>query len=371
MPRSTSFRQIAYAAAALILGSCYSAAAHADSLAEQTNRGVVEMLTSGDPAAIEMAQDIASVINDGGTRRLLPVVGYGAIQGLIDLKLLHGIDMTITQIDVLNYAKQQQTPPSIGDITYIARLYNEELHVLARRNIARIEDLTNKDVDFAGGAKITGPAVLKLLKITVNPVFDSHAVALKKLIAGNVAAMVYVAAKPTSLFADVPGGDGLHFLNVPMSPAIAQTYIPAQLTNADYPNLVPADEPVDTIAVGTALLVANLQPGTVRYNNVANFVDAFFTLFPRLQQAPYNPKWKEVNLTARLPGWTRFGPAASWLQTNVVANAGPVSHADLRQIFEEFLDQRSKLAGGQALTPQQKDQLFDQFIKWQQSGQTH
>lgn len=368
-PTPTLFRHLNLVAAVLILSWCHSNVAHADSLTERTNRGVVELLTSGDPASIEMAQDLASVIDDGATRRLVPVVGHGAVDGLIDLKVLHGIDLTITQTDVLNYAKQRQTPPAIETVTYIARLYNEELHVLARRDITRIQDLNNKKVDFAGGARITGPAVLSLLNVNVNPVFDNHAEALRKLISGDAAALVYVAAKPTPLFAGVTSGEGFHFLTVPITPALAKTYIPAQLTQADYPNLVPADEPVDTVAVGTALIVANLQPGTIRYNNVSNFVDAFFTLFSRLQEAPHHPKWKTVNLTAQLSGWTRFGPAATWLQRNVVAKAAPVSNTDLRQIFNEFLDQRSKVNGGQPLTQQEKDQLFDQFVRWQQGAQ--
>ena len=364
---ATVFRTF-FSAAALLLLSGGLALAQANTLVQRTNRGVVELLTSGDAASITMAQDLASVIDDGATRRLLPVVGHGAVEGLVDLKALHGIDMTIAQTDVLDYARQHKMPPDIGTVTYIAKLHNEELHLLARSNIASVAELAGKKVDFAGGARITGAAVLNLLGVKVEAVFDDHAQALKKLRSGEVAALAYVAAKPTPVFDPLGAGDKLHFLPIPMNAALAKAYVPARLTAADYPRLIGADAPVDTVAVGTVLLVANLQPDSERYRNVANFVDAFFTQFPRLQEAPHHPKWAEVNLAAELPGWKRFPPADAWLKRNAVASATPIDKAQLREIFAKFLDQRSTLAGGHALSAEEKDQLFDQFERWQQSS---
>jgi uncharacterized protein len=360
------FRSLQCAAALLLVTFGIVGTAQGDSLVQQTNRGVVELLTAGDAASITMAQDIASVVDDGATRRLLPVVGHGAVEGLIDLEALHGIDMMIAQVDVLDYAKKHQTPPGIAAVTYIAKLHNEELHVLARTDIARLADLAGKKVEFAGGARITGPAVFDQLKIAVKALFDDHALALKRLRDGEVAAMAYVAAKPTPLFDPLGPNDKLHFLAVPLTTDLARSYVPAQLTATDYPRLIAADAPVDTVAVGTALMVANLSADSERYRNVANFVDAFFTEFPRLKEAPHHPKWQEVNLAAELPGWKRFPAAAEWLKKNAVA-AAPLDEKTLREIFVKFLDERSKAAGAQALSVQQKDELFDQFARWEKT----
>lgn len=363
-------RALACALALLLVSVATFGSARAETLAERTNHGVVELLTSGDAGAIAMAQDLAYVLDDGATRRLLPVVGHGAVAGLVDLKALHGIDMTIAQTDVLDYARQHPSDGNFTAFTYIAKLHNEELHVLAGADIARLDDLAGKKVAFSGGARVTGPAVLGLLKIKVDAVLEDHALALKQLRAGEVAAMAYVAAKPTPLF-DPVGGGALHFVAVPMTPALAKAYVPAQLTSADYPRLVKPDAPVETVAVGTALMVANLQPDTERYRNVANFVDAFFTQFQKLQEPPRHPKWSEVNLAAELPGWKRFPPAASWLSRNAAVAAAPVDEKQLREIFAKFLDQRTQVAGGRALSLQEKAELFDQFERWQQSNQTH
>ena len=354
------------ATALLLCGSL--AAARAESLVEHTNRGLVEMVINGDGASVEMAEDLANVLDDGATRRLLPVVGHGALQNLIDLRALRGVDVAIVQTDVLDHAKKTKTPPGIEyAVTYIAKLHNAELHLLAGTAINRIEDLQGKKVEFAGGATITGPAVFNLLNIKVEPVFDDQTMALQKLRAGQVAALGYVAAKPTPFFDTLPGGDGLHFVAIPLKPELASAYVPARLTADDYPRLVKNDAPVDTVAVGVAMIAANLTPNTERYRNVANFVDALFTQFPRLQEPPRHPKWTEVNLAAELPGWKRFGPADTWLKRNVVAAAPQLDEKELHEIFARFLDERTRLTGGKAMSAQEKDKLFDQFRQWQTS----
>src|SRR6266481_5451434 len=72
------------------------------------NRGVVELETARAAGiSVRIAEDLANVIDDGATRRVLPVIGKGALQNITDLKLLRGIDMAILQTDVLDYARQQ------------------------------------------------------------------------------------------------------------------------------------------------------------------------------------------------------------------------------------------------------------------------
>src|SRR5207248_3665047 len=57
------------------------------------NRGVVELETARAAGiSVRIAEDLANVIDDGATRRVLPVIGKGALQNITDLKLLRGID---------------------------------------------------------------------------------------------------------------------------------------------------------------------------------------------------------------------------------------------------------------------------------------
>src|SRR5215468_3042283 len=112
------------------------------------NRGIVELETTRSAGiSVRIAEDLANVIDDGATRRVLPVIGKGSLQNITDLKLLRGIDVAIIQADVLDYARQQNYFPGLeGWITYIAKLYNEEFHLLARRDVKSVAELANQQV---------------------------------------------------------------------------------------------------------------------------------------------------------------------------------------------------------------------------------
>ena len=333
------------------------------------NRGVVELETSRAAGiSVRIAEDLANIIDDGATRRVLPVVGQGPLQNLTDLMLLHGIDMCIVQVDVLDYARQQNISPSIEHwVTYVTRLYNEEFHLLARQDVKDVADLANQkvNIDLRGaGTAITATRIFNLLKIPVTTTNDAQEVALEKLRSGEIAAVAYVAGKPAPIFRQLNGNDGFHFLSIRISPTVTTTYIPTRLSAADYPGLVPPDHVVDTVAVGAVLAAANFKMGSERYRNLANFVESFFTGFQALLDPGHHPKWSEVNIAAELPGWRRFPPAEQWLQRNAQTVGAP-SPEDLKAIFSRFIDERKKATGGLPLTQQQKDELFLQFQLWQ------
>src|SRR5271155_4696015 len=131
------------------------------------NRGGSEFETARAAGiSVRIAEDLANVIDDGATRRVLPVVGKGALQNITDLKLLRGIDMAILQTDVLDYARQQNLFPGLeGWITYIAKLYNEEFHLLARSDIKSVAELANQQVNFdlrGAGTSITASRLFEL-----------------------------------------------------------------------------------------------------------------------------------------------------------------------------------------------------------------
>jgi TRAP-type uncharacterized transport system substrate-binding protein len=337
------------------------------------NRGVVELETSGAAGiSVRIAEDLANLIDDGMTRRVVPVVGKGSLQNLTDLKFLRGIDMAIVQSDVLEYAKEQRLLPGLEwSLTYITRLYNEEFHLLAGPAIGSVSELANKkvNIDLRGsGTAITASRLFDLLKISVTVTNDSQEVALDKLRRGEIAALAFVAGKPAPLFAGLKGDDGLHFLAVPFNQMSSSAYAPTRLAAADYPGLIPSGRTVDTIAVGSLLAVADLRQLPERARNVANFVEVFFTGFQTLLTPGYHPKWRDVNLTAELPGWHRYPAAEQWLQRNMqVANAPKPD--DLKLMFARFIDERRQATGSPAMPQQDKDLVFQQFQSWQK-GQT-
>jgi len=285
-------------------------------LAMRANAGTVGVISGGpDGTYVRIAADLAAVLDDGDALRVLPILGKGSLQNLADILVLRGVDIGIVQSDVLAFARRERLLPGVDSlIQYIAKLYDEEVHVLARPEIARIEDLAGKpvNVDVRGsGTAMTAALLFDALGVAVSARNDPQDTALDRLRRGEIAALVYVAGKPARLFGGIPAGSGLKLLPVPAGPALLETYLPAEFRRADYPTLVPEDGTVETIAVGAVMAVYAWPPGTERHRKVARFVEAFGAKFPAFLQPPRHPKWREVNLAAQVPGWTRFVPTAA------------------------------------------------------------
>jgi uncharacterized protein len=333
------------------------------------NRGLVQLLTgrSGD-VSVRMAEEIAGVVDDGATRRVVPVVGKGNVQNITDLKYLRGIDLAIVPADALEYAREQRLFPGLeASLTYVSKLYNQELHLLARSDIKKVADLSGQtvNVDVQGSnTALTTTRLFNLLRINPKIANDNQDAALQKLRNGEIAALAFVAAKPAPSFQAIDATNGFHLLSIPLTPAVAGAYVPSRITVADYPRLVTSEQPTDTIAVATVLVAADLRNLSDRYRNVANFVDALFTNFQGLLAPGHHPKWRDVNIAAEFPGWMRHPAAQQWLRRNapVVAGSSPES---LQIMFSRFIDERRQAGGGAPMSDTEKEALFQQFRAWQ------
>ena len=333
-----------------------------------SNQGVVLLETeSSNGISVRIAEELARVVGDRAKQRLLPLIGTGSLQNIMDLKHLRGIDVAILQKDVLDYTKQQNLVPHIASsISYITSLYNEEFHLLARPEIKKVSDLANQKISVdvrGGGTAITAARLFDLLGIAVSSTNEDSKEGIEKLRRNEIAAVALVAGKPAPVFCDLIGENGLHFLSIPADAAVGAGYVPARLTAGDYPGLVPYNQPVDTVAVGTLLAVTEVQPGSDRYRNIGDFVDAFFGGFQLLLQPGHHAKWREVNIMTELPGWRRFPPATQWLQRNAQATAAPDMER-LKANFSRFIDEHRQKSGSPPLSQQEKDKMFDQFKHW-------
>jgi TRAP transporter TAXI family solute receptor len=283
-------------------------------LAARANAGTVGVIAGGvDGTYIRIAADLVSVLDNGDDLRVLAIIGRGSIQNLSDIMFLRGVDIGIVQSDVLAFAQRQQLFPGVTTLVqYIAKLYDEEFHLLAGPGITNVEELAGRrvNVDLRGsGTAMTASLVFEGLGLRVQTTHDPQDVALQRLRDGDIAAMAFVAGQPARIFTGIPPGSGLRFLETPVTPALMDTYLPSRLTAARYPNLIPDGAAVDTLAVGAVMAVYAWAPNTERHRKVARFVEAFFTRFAEFQRPPRHAKWLEVNLAAQVPGWTRFGVA--------------------------------------------------------------
>lgn len=312
------------------------------------------------------ANELAEVLDDGDNLRVIPIVTYGAASNLDDLLYLRNVDAAVTQADVFDYFRTQRKISNLESrVNYIIRLPVSEMHVLARTDITSIEDLRGKKVSFgpAGSASsLTGTIVFQRLGVQVEQVLYDNPTALQKLKTGELAALVRVIGKPIDFFAKIPANSGLHFLPIPFSKTFADYYTVGELTNKEYPALVPAGQSVDTIAAPAVLAVFNWTKGNDRYRRIERFVEGLFTKWDKFREPPRHPKWRDVNLAATVPGWTRWSVAEEMLRR--IRPKEAVDPQVASSDFSAFLKDKGSAAGN--FTQEQREALFREFLQWRE-----
>jgi TRAP transporter TAXI family solute receptor len=328
-------------------------------------------VVSGNPNGtyIHLAFDMAAVLDDGDKLRVLPVGGKGGFQNVKDLMYLKGIDVGITQSNILSYLKRTgEFGPNIEKrLTYIAKLYNEELHILAGEGINELSDLNGKTVnlsDVGSGTQFSSRLIFEALGIKVEEVNMGQADGFEALKNKKIAATVLIAGKPAGSFGRFKLEPGMKLLAVPYVPALEADYYPATLTHEDYPSLVEKGKSIETISVGAVLTTFNWAPNTDRHNRVAKLTEALFAKFDDFAKRPRHVKWREVNLAAELPGWTRFPAAKSILDARraAVAAAAPGG----KKQFEQFFAEQKKSGAPTPTTAESAaaEQFYAKFLEW-------
>jgi uncharacterized protein len=342
------------------------------SLGERLNANTIAIV-AGNPNAtyLTIAYDLSDVLDDGDNFRILPVIGKGGGQNIRDVRFLKGIDLGITQSIILNEFRESSEIGNIDDkIAYIAKLFNEEMHVVVRADsgINAITDLNGKKVNFSdvgSGSQLSSHDIFKRLGIAPVEVNMGQGDALEKLKTGELAATILIAGKPTGAMGKLRAADGFRFLPVPFAKVLQADYLPAVLGHDDYPGMVESGQDVNTIAVSAVLIAYNWPEDSDRYRRIAKFVDTFFPKLAELQKPPHHPKWRETNLAAVVPGWTRFPAAQQWLDHN--RDKQP-SAASTHEKFDQFLATRGA-GNADSVSPGEHDQLFQEFIQWQAQHQ--
>jgi TRAP transporter TAXI family solute receptor len=312
---------------------------------------------------IRFAAELAKAFDDGDNLRILPIVTYGAVENIADLLYLRGVDLAITHADVFDLYKKSGEAKNVEErVNYISQMHNTEFYVLARAEINRIEDLAGKKVGFhakGSGPSVTGPMVFERLGVHVEPVFINHTLAIEKMKTGEISAIFQLGAKPNDLLAKLKPEPDLHFIPLEWSQKFSDYYLPTTLTHDDYPNLIRPGETIDTLAVPVVLAVYNWPRNSDRFRRIERFVHYYFEQFDKLKQPSFHPKWQEINLAARVPGWVRYPVAEEVLATLA---KDPVAATQPPRSIEA--------AAGRSDADQAP--LFQQFLEWQRRNQrTH
>jgi TRAP transporter TAXI family solute receptor len=353
----------------LLGGAAQAQQARVSSLVDKINGNTLMLLTAGSGLTYgAFAYDLATVLNDGDNFRILPVSGHSAYENVRDIRYLRGIDMGFTQTNILGYWRRSGQIPDLADkIVFLFKVCNEEDHIVVHSDIKSMEELHGKKVNFnqdGSGTQLTARDLFSRFKIQVQEVNLKQGDGLEKLKNNEIAAIVATTGKPSPVLAALKASDGYRILPIPFNSSMLGDYVPSTLTHDDYPTLIPAGETVETVASGTVMLAYNWPKNTDRYRRLQQFVTTFFPRLADFQKPPRHEKWKETNLAATLPGWKRFEGAEDWLK-----NARDQELADKREQFQQFLASRNMAANGTKGIPDaDRDQLFQDFVKWMSVG---
>src|SRR5215475_6573839 len=289
---------------------------------------------------IRFAVELAKGLDDGENLRILPIVSYGGNENINDLLYLKGVDVAITYTDTFELYKKSGRVKDIEQrINYISQLLLGELYVFARPEIATVKDLEGKTVSLVtkgGSATTTGPIVFERLGVHPELVYVNNTIAVEKMKSGEIAAIVSTGGKPNDLFVKLKPEPGLHFVPIEFSEKLADYYLPCPLSHDDYPHLIPEGPPVGTLCMPSVLAVYNFPKGNDRARRLGRFIDYYFDRFDKLKQPSFHPKWKDVNVAAKVPGWTRYWMAEEKLAAMQGTAAAPVVSPDKEALFRQF-----------------------------------
>ena len=279
------------------------------------NDGVIRLMggTYGS-TDMRMAVDLANALDDGYDLRIIPMVGKGSVRNVEDLLYLRGVDIAMVQSDVLDFYRGNGLIADIDNrLRYIAKLSDEEVHVLARAEFRGIDELSGRRVNFGppeSGDFMTAGILFEALGVDVEVLTEPQDRAVQQLRDDEIDAVVLVDGAPVDLIKDVGADAELTLLPVPPG-RVGASYAPATLTSEHYPNLVKSYAPVETVAVGEVLAAYNWAADNTRGQPVNRFVDRFFAHYEKLTGPAYHPKWQDVNLAEELAGWRRLEAADS------------------------------------------------------------
>jgi TRAP-type uncharacterized transport system substrate-binding protein len=326
------------------------------------------MILGGHPGTtyFDLVRDMAAVLAGSDDLRLIAVDAPGGIESLRALLLLRGVDLALVPENVLDYADAMAAPgPGLRErLTYVTRLYGEEVHILVGPGAYSIENLSGRKIAVPpedGNAEFTVRDLLRRLHVDAEIVKVAAADAIDDVRSGTLAALVLVGGKPLRFVAALPNDGSLRLLALPATQALGDGYSPSSLRADDYPALIPDEQTIETVSVGAVLVANNTAKSEESNGRIARFVPAFFGALSEPASPRRHPKWGEVNLAATLDKWTRFPAAKDWLDKTLLEQTASVQRA-----FDEFL-QADNHAGSPARSPEERRQLFEEYLKWTRS----
>ncbi|MBV8441853.1 MAG: hypothetical protein JO312_15050 [Hyphomicrobiales bacterium] len=314
-----------------------------------------------DLAASQMARDFAAVLSDKGAPGRA-IVGSTSPNGLAKVARVDMADFAVVTLDsLLSSAKMDPDWPKRSPL--VVRLAAETLEVVAPRDVKSIADLQGKTVSVGDPDSATATSARLLfsrLGISVNPIYEPLTDSLEALSAGKRGAVVVLGAKDARALGDFGGDGGYHLVAIPWSASLESIYAPARVGSADRPNLVSANDTVETVAEPLALIALDAAAGSQRADAVGRVARAFFENYDGFLSDDRAAQWRDINLAAdpSMPDltWPRLAGAQGWIDEHKTT-----ADASL-DAFRASAKSAADASGGPKA--EDSDRLYEDLTRW-------
>jgi TRAP-type uncharacterized transport system substrate-binding protein len=363
-----------------LLAPCGVASSAEGGTDARPNAGTVTIMSGStfDGTAV-IARDLAALVG-GGSLRAVPMIGQGPAQTLRDVLSAGGtgvsVDLGVTHSTVLNhYARTGELGPIKNRLVYLAKLFNEDLHLLAGADIATVEDLDGKVVNVGpegSATEIAAEILFEALELQIQAAHLDPAEAVAQLRSGDLDAAIVIGTTPIAGLSQIGPETGVKLLPVPYPRGLEDDTYPTVLTHEDYPALIESGARVDTVGICAVLVALGDTKGDAedadRQAKIDLFVDRFFARFDALRKPPNHRKWQEVNFAATLEGWRRAPQSQAWLDR---ARSAALAEARERESFKKFLTQTGDVVSPGAVSDADQEKLFRAFKAWSKAQQSN
>lgn len=243
----------------------------------------------------------------------------GSVENIERMNSLENASIGIVQSDVILSFKYGTDPAHreiAEQLRLITPLYNEEVHLLARKGINSFTELHGKRVSAGrdgSGTNLTARLLAKFLNIEPKFVHQNESSAFQDLKNGEVDALMFVGGKPISFFQKLSARfknypqdfANIHAIPVPLSQLPSGLpYVNSELSPEDYswlPNVVP------TVAIKSLLVSNDFSSQKDLYTKrrcrqVHDVYESIKSNITSLQKGGHD-KWNQVNLGGDIGGW--------------------------------------------------------------------
>lgn len=261
----------------------------------------------------------------------------GSVENIFAVYQRPGVQMGIVQSDVLAFVGRLQSDPvltRIGKKTkMVFPLYNEEVHLVGKREITEFDDLAGRRVAVGregSGTYLTARLLFKLAEVAPSEmVLIDTQEGLAELKAGRIDAMFYVAGYPVRLLKeDVSDGDKLAVIPI-LNKSIVEFYPKAEIPAGTY-----AWQPTAVSTVAAKAVLVSFDFRRRDCDSVGKVAQLIATRQEWLQKNGH-PKWKAVDLNFPLRGWEQYDCVRKALGKSPASGpATTTARSGLNPVFE-------------------------------------